>query len=46
MADFFDALESRDPAAREKELFSALPTLLSHAQQAPGWSVILKGVDA
>jgi hypothetical protein len=22
MADFYDALESRDPAAREKELFS------------------------
>jgi len=46
MADFYDALESRDPAVREKELFSALPTLISRAQQASGWAVILKGVDA
>jgi phenylacetate-CoA ligase len=46
MADFFDALESRDPAIREKELFSALPALISRAQQASGWAAILKGVDA
>ena len=46
MADFFDALESREPAVREKELFSALPALISRAQQAAGWAAILKGVDA
>ena len=46
MADFYDALESRDPAAREHDLFSALPSLISRAQQASGWSAILKGVDA
>ncbi len=46
MADFYDALESRDPAARERDLFSALPGLISRAQQASGWSAILKGVDA
>jgi phenylacetate-CoA ligase len=46
MADFFDALESREPAVREKELFSALPELISRAQQAAGWVAILKGVDA
>ena len=46
MADFYDALESRDPAAREHDLFSALPSLLSRAQKVPGWSTILKGVDA
>jgi phenylacetate-CoA ligase len=46
MADFFDALESREPAVREKELFSALPALISRAQQAAGWVAILKGVDA
>jgi phenylacetate-CoA ligase len=46
MADFFDALESREPAVREKELFSALPELISRAQQAAGWAAILKGVDA
>jgi phenylacetate-CoA ligase len=46
MADFYDALESRDPAARERDLFSALPGLISRAQQATGWSAILKGIDA
>ncbi|CAM8642491.1 PaaK Coenzyme F390 synthetase [Oxalobacteraceae bacterium] len=46
MADFFDALESREPAVREKELFSGLPALISRAQQAAGWAAILKGVDA
>ena len=46
MADLYDALESRDPAAREKDLFSALPALISRAQQAKGWSTILKGIDA
>lgn len=46
MADFYDALESRDPAAREHDLFSALPSLISRAQQASGWSAILNGVDA
>lgn len=46
MADFYDALESRDPAARERDLFSALPGLISRAQQASGWSAILKGIDA
>ena len=46
MTDFFDLLESRDPAVREKELFSALPALIARAQQASGWAAILKGVDA
>jgi phenylacetate-CoA ligase len=46
MAEFFDALESRDPAVREKDLFSVLPALISRAQQASGWAAILKGVDA
>ena len=46
MAEFFDALESRDPAVREKDLFSVLPALISRAQQASGWAAILEGVDA
>ncbi len=45
MTDFFDPLESRDPAVREKELFSALPALIARAQQASGWAAILKGID-
>jgi phenylacetate-coenzyme A ligase PaaK-like adenylate-forming protein len=42
---FFDLLEIRPPAAREKSLLSALPKLVAHAQKnAPGWARILKGV--
>ena len=46
MADFYDTLEARDPAIREKELLAALPALIARAQQAPGWQQILKGVNA
>ena len=46
MADFYDALEARDPAVREKELLAALPALIARAQQASGWQQILKGVNA
>ena len=45
MADFFDALETRDPAAREKEIFSRVPEALARAMSAPGWAEHLKGVD-
>jgi phenylacetate-CoA ligase len=42
---FYDRLESRAPAAREKALMAALPKLIAHAQNhAPGWARILKGV--
>ena len=42
---FYDKLEARAPAAREKALMSALPKLVAHAQKnAPGWARILKGV--
>jgi len=42
---FFDRLETRAPAAREKALMSALPKLVAHAQKnAPGWARILKGI--
>ena len=46
MADHYDALESRDPVAREQALLSALPALITRATQAPGWSEILHGVTA
>ena len=45
MAEFYDALETRDPAAREKELFARLPEALARAMSAPGWAEHLKGVD-
>jgi phenylacetate-CoA ligase len=45
MAEFYDALESRDPAAREKDLFARLPGAIARAMGAPGWAEHLKGVD-
>jgi phenylacetate-CoA ligase len=46
MTDFHDALESRDPQVREKELLAALPALIQRAQTTAGWSSILAGVNA
>jgi phenylacetate-coenzyme A ligase PaaK-like adenylate-forming protein len=46
MSEFFDALETRDPAAREKEIFSRLSDTIARAMSAPGWAEHLKGVDA
>jgi len=45
MPDHFDALETRDPAAREKDLFARLPAQIAHALAAPGWAKHLAGVD-
>jgi phenylacetate-CoA ligase len=45
MSEFYDALETRDPAAREKELFARLPDAIARAMSAPGWAEHLKGVD-
>ena len=44
MSTLYDALESRDPSAREKDLLSALPALITRAKQASGWAAILKDV--
>ena len=41
----YDQLETRDPAAREREQFAALPTIIAHALTAPGWAAHLKGHD-
>ncbi|MEO0316282.1 MAG: hypothetical protein RI928_2738 [Pseudomonadota bacterium] len=46
MTDFHDALESRDPQVREKELLAALPALIQRAQTTAGWASILAGVNA
>ena len=47
MSMFYDALETRDPAAREAALLAALPAQVAHAQQAsPALAAILAGVDA
>jgi len=46
MADYFDSLETREPADRERALFGALPGFIGEAmQQAPGWAQLLDGID-
>jgi phenylacetate-CoA ligase len=47
MTDFYDALEHRDPAAREAALLAALPGHIARAQQATSaFAESLAGVDA
>jgi len=45
MTDFYDTLETRDPAERKVELFSHLPDVLRKALAAPAYVERLKGVD-
>ncbi len=40
-----DALETRDPAAREADLFARLTAVLAAAKSMPGWAELLAGVD-
>jgi phenylacetate-CoA ligase len=47
MSEYFDALETREPAQREAQLMAALPRQVAHARQyAPAFEQILAGVDA
>jgi phenylacetate-CoA ligase len=41
----YDALETRDPAERERDLMARLPRQIMHALAAPGWARHLSGVD-
>ena len=45
MSDFYNALEIREPAAREQEIFAHVPEALARAMNAPRWAEHLKGVD-
>ena len=46
MSDYFDALETRDPALREAALLSSLPLQVAHAKLAsPAFAQIFKDVD-
>jgi len=45
MSDFYNALEIREPPAREQEIFARVPEALARAMNAPGWAEHLKGVD-
>jgi phenylacetate-CoA ligase len=46
MSGFYDALETRDPAAREAALMAALPAQVRAAQGTPAFAELLRGVDA
>ncbi len=46
MSDFYDSLETRDPAAREAALMAALPAQVAHAQSAcTAYTELLAGID-
>ncbi|MGC1465637.1 MAG: AMP-binding protein [Pseudolabrys sp.] len=45
MAEHYDALETRNPAERERELLAALPQIVARAMTAPGWAKHLEGTD-
>jgi phenylacetate-CoA ligase len=45
MSEFYDQLETRDPAERERDLMARLPALIAAAMKAPGWAKHLAGVD-
>ena len=47
MQAHYDALETREPAAREAALLTALQAQVAHAQRnSPAFAQILQGVDA
>ncbi|MBL8491464.1 MAG: AMP-binding protein [Rhodocyclaceae bacterium] len=46
MAEHFDALETRDPAERERDLMARLPAQVAHAKaNAPYYAEALAGID-
>ena len=47
MSEFYDALETRAPEAREAAQLAALPAQVAHAQaRTPAFAALLAGVDA
>jgi phenylacetate-CoA ligase len=45
MADFYDSLETRDPAERDRDLMARLPALAAAALKAPGWKKHIGAID-
>ncbi len=45
MTEHYDALETRDPDQRERDLFRRLPDILRRAKGAPGYAEHLAGID-
>src|SRR5690242_18101352 len=46
MPEYYDALETRDPAVRAREQFAQLSGTVARAMMAPGWAGHLKNIDA
>jgi phenylacetate-coenzyme A ligase PaaK-like adenylate-forming protein len=46
MTDHYDSLETRSPVLRDSEELAALPKVVAHAMQAPGWAKHLAGIKA
>ncbi len=46
MSEHYDALETRDPAAREAALMAALPKQVAAAQKTAAFGELLAGIDA
>jgi phenylacetate-CoA ligase len=46
MPQYYDALETREPAEREREQLARLSDIVALAMTAPGWASHLKNVDA
>ena len=46
MPEHYDALETRDPAVREREQLARLGDVITRATTAPGWAKHLSGIDA
>jgi phenylacetate-CoA ligase len=46
MTEYYDALETRDPAQREAALMAALPAQVAAAKGTPAFAAALSGVDA
>src|ERR1700760_2328490 len=45
MTDYYDTRETREPAAREADLFARLPGVLRKAMAAPAYAERMKGID-
>jgi phenylacetate-CoA ligase len=45
LSEYYDALETRDPAEREADLFSRLPAAIAAALAAPAYADRLRGID-
>ena len=45
VSEHYDALETREPAAREADLFARVPDVLRKAMAAPAYAERMKGID-